>query len=216
MNSAHWAREILAVAKQHHQEIPYPSGGSYAHVTVEDGSHILVWFRGGYDLNAAVGQLTPPLIEIAGPSPYGYQVTPFSKVPAPLLISNILPKDACAPAEALPYPGRYAFQADACSLPIRECSVNAVFCCTLAVSKETPDQSEEAHAMATRITRVLAMEEARRVLRPHGFLVWHGARREDLCVGLELGYTLEYFSAVWSKSRKRMKDILGSVFRKPG
>lgn len=209
------ALTLIQEAKDEYSEIPYPSAGIYQTIHIL-GNDILIWRERGFDPPEVMRNLQPPLVEIAGPSPFGYWLLPLQRLlPAPMVISNILPKEACVSGDP-PYPGAYRFQADARFLSLRSASIGAVFCCSLS-DTESVDRVEEKRekALRSRVLRVQAMREAMRILRPGGFLVWHAARREDLRVGQKIGFDLKYFVSTWSKRRKRMKEIPGSIFWKP-
>lgn len=150
-----------------------------------------VWQNKGFNLEYELSNPIGPMIEIAGPTSVGYETTQgiiqLPDLPNKVFVSNISP--GCPifndkTGEFVNYIGKIDFKADARALPIAEGSLGALFASCL------PDPIREK-----------SLQEAHRVLKQNGLLVFQGLTSKDLNKAQELGFQIEEI--------KRFTDAIG-------
>jgi hypothetical protein len=138
-------------------------------VKTEDGR----WTKEGFSIEDEIRDRQGPLIEIAGPTDYGFELVDLSKLDKKVFVSNISP--GCplyddVTGEFLCYTGQVDFQADAQNLPFRESGIGILFASCLP--KEIRNRT---------------IQEAKRVLEDGGLLVWQGGTDEDIESAKKIG-----------------------------
>lgn len=90
------------------------------------------WKKRGFDVEKKLNSVKGKIIEVAGPTPYGYDLVDFEKLEKPVYTSNVFPgmpyfgKKADDGTEIINYAGKVDFIADATKLPFKDGSIGAV------------------------------------------------------------------------------------------
>lgn len=85
-----------------------------------------------FDLEERLNKIEKPFIEIAGPTPEGYDQSNFSKLNKKVFVSNLFPGkprfvDMGRDKESITYEGKVDFIADGMELPVKDKSLGAIF-----------------------------------------------------------------------------------------
>lgn len=91
------------------------------------------WRKEGFDVEEKLNKVNGQIIEVAGPTPDGYDLVNFEKLRKPLYTSNVFPgrpyfrENREDGSTTINYTGKVNFIADATKLPFKNGSIGAVF-----------------------------------------------------------------------------------------
>lgn len=181
-----------------------------------------VWFRDGFDFQAAVSSIEKPIVEIAGPSQGGYHILDGIKLPTKVHITNVVAEpmgmgehsdlvDEIVDARAMPYPDAsvgmilmHGLNGSVVPKGHAENSVEAN-----QVQQRAKDQMRQVAdgqlnpADATDSLRIQAYMEAYRVLPEGGMMIVGGAPAVDIGVLGRMGFELAGYNKETQTAEER-------------
>jgi len=135
-----------------------------------------------------------PLIEVAGPTEDGFDFVDIEKLPGKIFVSNLYPgTPRFKTGNMIGYYGLVDFRGDGRSLPVKEGSVGAIFLSCLGRTRGKDGESETEKYRLNKELRENVMEEAYKVLKPGGILVFEKTKREDFEFATRLGFELKQY-----------------------
>jgi SAM-dependent methyltransferase len=138
------------------------------------------WKQTDFDVTEYLKNQEGSVVEFAGPTLSGYEFIDASKMNDTVLISNIspgLPEYDPHTGELIQIKGSVDFQADATQMPLADESCKAILVSCL-------DKS----------FRQKTFQEAFRILKPGGLLVWQGGMSQDFSLAIEQGFEMKQFT----------------------
>lgn len=157
----------------------------------------------GFDIEEKLKEVNGPYVEVAGPTPGGYDLVDINNLGKKLHVSNAFSRLA---------KGKIDFKANAKELPLKNESVGALFVSCLGgiqrddpeelkllekkvgknwVSNKTAKRYDELSYQEKRKLRERALEEAYRSLEDGGILIWQGGEKEDVETAKELNFKIK-------------------------
>jgi hypothetical protein len=165
---------------------------------------ITEWKVKEFDLVKKISELSGPIIEVAGPTTAGFEQIDTKHFRDRTFISNLYPGVPIFKRDTVVFKGRVDFQADATKLPLKDGSAAAVLCACLGptpLETAVPDFETRDDFFAYRDDlRVRAIQEAYRVIKDGGFLVWEAGTRRDVTAARKTGF------AIMQEIKEQMAD----------
>lgn len=136
------------------------------------------WRNPGFNVREELKHVNGPLVELAGPTDWGFELVNTNNLPKKLHISNV-PEGFCS--DAVPV-GPVNFFADATKTPFQTGKVGAIFVSCLY-----------------KPLRVDALREANRVLENNGLLIWQSAVLQDIELAKNLSFEVAQYTRVFAE-----------------
>lgn len=163
---------------------------------IKETLHPVYWQKEGFDLDRALEEIPGPVVEVAGPTSRTPMID-FKKLKTPFFVSNINPGVKITDpytGEFIEYMGKVDFQADATRLPFESETIGALFAACLPI--EIRDEF---------------LEEASRVLKPNGLVVFEGLFPKDLEEARKKGFEIVVSQTIYNPEGK---SKIKAVFQK--
>ncbi len=163
---------------------------------------------GDFDVYEKIEQLEGPFVEVAGPTEGGYTLIDIDALkPREIYISNIFPGAPRYNTDSdgiESYYGNVDFQADARQLPLKDESVGALF---VSCFPKSPSIAYHGNTQGEN-QRLIVIQEALRVLRKGGILVWQGGADEDLEFARGIGFKQRKIIRPFNKKHAHVIDFI--------
>jgi len=149
----------------------------------------------GFNLKEELEARTGPFIEIAGPTPEGFEFVDYDKLDRKVFISNIgngLPLQDDEKGEIIGHWGKVDFQADSQKMPLRQQSVGALFASKMDID-----------------VVIDTIKEANRILEPGGIFILQGVTKKDIIdLVKELGFEVKREVTKENRDGLKIRDLI--------